>query len=68
MVGVVLKDEWGGWVAQIKVDKKTKYIGYSTNKNEAVLMRWEAEVKYNYSGCNENSEAYLYLKERNLIP
>ncbi len=55
------------WYSQIKVNYKLIYLGYFENINDAVLTRWNAEVKYNFSNCNSTSSAYNYLKERNLI-
>lgn len=57
-----------GWAAFIRENGKLIYIGYSANLDKAVMLRWKAEVAYNYNGCNEFSEAYLYLKERKLLP
>ena len=56
-----------GWAAFIKLPEKLMYLGYSKYLDEAVRMRWEGEKKYNFNGCNFNSEAYLYLKNNNLL-
>lgn len=39
-------DKHGHWVARIQVDGKRKYLGYFSNKEDAIKTRLEAEVKY----------------------
>lgn len=67
ITGVRMVDEWGGYTAYISHNGKTKYLGYSTDLTTVVKIRWEAEKKYNFNGCNATSTSYLYLKEKNLI-
>ena len=55
------------WIAQISVDNKNKYLGYSKSFDEAVRMRWEGEVKYDFPTCNTTSSAYQYLVNKNII-
>ena len=45
IIGVNL-DKCGYWIARIQVDGKRKYLGYFANKEDAIKMRLEAEVKY----------------------
>ena len=54
------------WGSHITVDGTNYHLGRFTEKHDAVLSRWKAEIKHGYKNCNSNSTAYLYLKEKNL--
>jgi hypothetical protein len=45
IIGVNM-DECGFWIARIQVNGKRKYLGYFANKDDAIRVRLEAEVKY----------------------
>jgi hypothetical protein len=55
------------WMAYIAVNGKQKNLGYYKNFDNAVKARYKAEKKLNWSGCDDSSPAYLYLKENNLL-
>ena len=55
------------WKVDISLSGRRKWLGRFEDFTEAVKVRWDAEVLYNYPNCNTTSSAYLYLKERNLI-
>jgi hypothetical protein len=52
----------GKWKATIG-NNKQYHIGYFTDFTEAVKARHQAEVKYDWPGCNSSTDAYRYLKE-----
>ena len=52
------------WKSYIWIDKKTIYLGSFIDLDDAVMTRYEAEVKYNKT---KDSQAYGYLIERNLL-
>ncbi len=52
------------WLAKITINYKIIHLGYFENINDAVLARWNAEVKYDFSNCNTTSSAYNYLKKK----
>ena len=52
------------WVSEIQINKKRIILGRFNELDDAVMIRYKAEVKYNQT---ENSQSYTYLKERNLI-
>lgn len=55
------------WAATITVNKTRFFLGFHANFEEAIATRWKAEVEHNWPGCNSNSSAYLYLKEKGLL-
>lgn len=67
VLGVCWISERKKWSAHIKAEGKPQYLGRFTNKDNAVLARYKAEVKYKFYTCMTTSSAYLYLKERNII-
>lgn len=50
-IGVSWYDQTNKWCAQIGVDKKRIHLGYFSNKDEAIKVRKEAEIKH---GFHEN--------------
>ena len=46
VIGVVWNKQVKKWKAQIWVNKVYKYLGYFTNKEDAIKARKEAEIKY----------------------
>lgn len=44
--GVYWRNEYKKWAAQIKANKKTIFLGYYENKEEAIKARKDAEIKY----------------------
>ncbi len=69
IVGVYLDEKTNKWKVQITNNKKQIYLGIFKEDefDDAVKVRWKAEVKYNWSNCKSDSSAYNYLKENNLI-
>lgn len=65
--GVSYCKKRGKWVAHISNDSKAIGLGHFKNFNDAVLARWNGEIKYEYPNCNTTSTAYEYLKRNNLI-
>jgi len=55
------------WVVRIGVNNKQTYLGHFTDFDEAVIVRWEAEVEYGFPNCNTVSSANIYLIEKGLI-
>ena len=51
ITGVVMCNSYGAWKAQIKVNRKTIYLGRHLDKFEAICARKSAEHKY---GFHEN--------------
>ena len=66
ITGITFSNQASKWQAYISIPKKLLHLGFFKKKNNAVMARWEAEIKYNYPACNTTSSAYLYLKERGL--
>jgi hypothetical protein len=54
---------WSGnrWKASICVNGKIKELGGYLDKLTAARIRYEAEVKYNYVSCDEQSSALRYI-------
>ncbi len=48
VVGVSFAKQHKKWQARIKTNGKIKYLGFYTDKNEAIKARKEAEIKYNF--------------------
>lgn len=46
ITGVVWRKDRHSWRAEIKVNGKTIYLGSSQNKDEAIKLRRDAEIKY----------------------
>ena len=46
--GVSLDKRTGKWIAQIMVDYKYIYLGKFNGKNDAILARKKAEIKYDF--------------------
>jgi len=67
VTGVYWYKALNNWHAQITVPGSKKHLGYFESFDDAVAVRWEAEVEYGYPNCNTTSSAYEYLKEHNLI-
>ena len=44
--GVRWRNDLNKWIADIRINKKTKHIGVYSDKNDAVRARLEAEAKY----------------------
>lgn len=57
----------GKWIVFITSKRKRIYIGIFVDFNDAVRARWNAEVQYNFLGCNSNSASYLYLRKHKLL-
>lgn len=47
-MGVSFYKPYGKWLARIKDGKKDVYLGYFTLKEDAILAREAAEIKYGY--------------------
>ena len=65
--GVCFSVDRNKWCSYITNFGKTIPLGRHKDFNDAVLARWEAEVKYNFPNCNSSSSAYNYLKDHNLL-
>lgn len=50
------------WVSTIRYNGKQVWLGAFNKFIEAVKARYDAEVKYNYYGCQQKSSAYNFLK------
>jgi hypothetical protein len=56
------------WVSQISIDDKNIYLGRFTHFDDAVKARWIAEVNNKWTNCKSTSSAFMYLKERKILP
>ena len=65
IIGVI--KERNKWRVRIKAEGEYKHIGCFDNLIDAVIARYNAEVKYNFPNCNTSSTAYNYLKENGLL-
>ncbi len=52
------------WLAQIMVDGRLKYLGPYSSFEDAVCARLAAEQFLDWAGCDSNSSAYRYVKEK----
>jgi len=55
------------WRAQIAISDKMKHLGYFKVFKDAVLARWQAEVDNNWPGCNDHTDAFIYLNNEKQI-
>jgi len=67
VVGVSLHKASGKWQARISVNRKNIALGIFNSFEEAVKVRYEAELKLNYQLLNTRSSAKKYLIENNLL-
>lgn len=67
VVGVYWYKAIKKWRVQIKADGKNLHLGYYRNLPDAVLSRWNAEVKHEFPNCNSDSSAYQYLIDNKII-
>lgn len=60
------------WMVSITISTKQKYLGLYKSFDEAVCVRLAAEQCLDWSNCNSNSPAYLYvqnmLKKKKRLP
>lgn len=63
VTGVCWHKQKGKWCAYIKVNGKRESLGYFKDFNTAVLARWKAECKHNWSNCLSESSAFKHLIE-----
>jgi hypothetical protein len=68
IIGVTFLKKEKKWRAYILKDKRTMNLGHFIHLDDAVLARWNKEIELNWNGCNSTSSAYLYLKEKGLLP
>ncbi len=57
--GVVFDRDRRKWRAQIRVDRKNKYLGLFNIKDDAVSARKDAEIKYRYHPNHGIDKGYL---------
>lgn len=55
------------WSVYISNNGERIFLGDFYKKDDAVMARWRAEVKYKYPHCYTKSTAYKYLKKNGLI-
>ena len=67
VTGVYKRRKSKKWRSYIRNKHKLFHLGNYDNIEGAVRARWDAEVNFNWGGCNSTSTAYLYLKENNLL-
>lgn len=60
--GVCLDKRNNKWKAYIKLDSKLRNLGHFNDFLEVVCHRLAAEQCLNWSGCDNNSPAYQYVK------
>lgn len=61
--GVRLHKASGKYEAQIKINKKTKFLGLYKKIHNAVCARLAAEQCLNWHNCDSRSPAYVYVQE-----
>jgi len=54
------------WHSRIKINRKTKHLGYYIDLKDAVEARWKAEVRYAFPNCNSTSSAFKFLEDLNV--
>lgn len=62
ITGIFLLKDRGKWLANIRVDNKTKFLGEFIDFTEAVAHRLAAEECLFWSRSNSNSTAYQYMQ------
>lgn len=62
ITGIFLLKDRGKWLANIRVDNKTKFLGEFIDFTEAVAYRLAAEECLFWSRSNSNSTAYQYMQ------
>ena len=67
IIGVYLYSRDNIWVAEIRYNGKNLYLGRYKSKLDAAKARREAEIKYNYSICQEHSTAQQYIDKKEII-
>lgn len=67
VTGVSFDKKRKKWRVRITNNKKEIFIGYFKNLHDAVRARFEAEIKYDFQTCNNESTAYKYLKRENIV-
>jgi hypothetical protein len=67
VTGVYPQKSNGKWRANIRDGKNQIHLGTFDNKDDAIMSRYNTEIKYNYFPCQTDSSAYRYLREHNLI-
>lgn len=60
--GVYWNKQEQKWKASIGLNSKIKHLGYYFDFDDAVCARLAGEQCLNWSGCDSNSPAYLYVK------
>ena len=53
------------WRSRIGICGESIHLGLFKTLKDAVQARWEAELRYDWPGCNSHTDAYCYL-HRNL--
>ena len=61
--GVTWHRTYNKWQANIKVNGKNICLGRRTDKIEAACLRLAGEQCLNWSSCNTNSTAYIFVTE-----
>ena len=64
--GIIWYKRDNKWLSYIKINNKRYNLGYYDNFDDAVLARYKKECEINWNK-SEESPAYIYLKEKNLI-
>lgn len=61
--GVIKYSRCKGWAAQIKINRRSKTIGYYSSFTDAVFHRFAAEQCIGWEKCDPESPAYSYVKK-----
>jgi hypothetical protein len=61
--GVYLNKKWNMWNAGVRVNGKTKHLGYYKDFEDAVCARLAFEQCVGWSGCDSSSPAFKYVKK-----
>lgn len=65
--GVCWHKKHNKWISRITLNKKLIHLGIFEHFEDAVKVRYEAEVELNWKGCETRSSAFLYMEENNLL-
>ncbi len=67
ITGVYFHKRKKAWTVAIHSDGKKINFNKCNSFDDAVMIRWEAEKRYEYPNCNSTSPAYLYLLNKGII-
>ena len=67
VTGVVFCKITRKWRSYISVNYKYKSLGFFKKKVDAIMARWNAEIKYGFPNCNSTSTSFTFLKNEGVL-